>query len=78
MPKFPRGAAAVFSEVWSKQLNGSAGALIIEDDYVEPYKRILEWINLCVDEGNDIKFPEVGDTSSIGRSLTGTHFGNLT
>lgn len=26
---------------------------------MEPYKRLLDWINLCVDQGNDIKFPEV-------------------
>ncbi|KAJ4414805.1 hypothetical protein N0V82_007720 [Gnomoniopsis sp. IMI 355080] len=59
MPKFSRGAVIVFSEVWKKQLGGSGAALIIEDDYLEPYKRILEWIELCVDEGNDVKFPEL-------------------
>lgn len=73
MPKFSRGAAVVFSEVWSKQLGVSTGALIIEDDYLEPYKRILEWINLCVEEGNDIKFPEVSSTSSIGHLLHPYH-----
>lgn len=60
--KFPRNAAMVFSEVWKNQLEKqSAGstALVIEDVHMEPYKRILDWINLCVDEGNDIKFPEV-------------------
>ncbi|KAJ4387816.1 hypothetical protein N0V93_008419 [Gnomoniopsis smithogilvyi] len=64
MPKFSRGAAAVFSDVWNKQLAGNAGALIIEDDYVEPYKRILEWIDLCVEEGNDVKFPEIANTDN--------------
>lgn len=60
VPKFPRAAAAVFSEVWKKALDGSGGALIVEGNLDrEALKRILDWINLCVDEGNDIKFPEV-------------------
>lgn len=64
MDKFSREAAVVFSENWRKQLDGSCAALIIDLESIgpgfkEPLKRILEWINMCVDEGNDIKFPEV-------------------
>lgn len=65
--KFPRNAAMVFSEVWKNQLekqSGVSASLVIEDQYMEPYKRILDWINLCVDEGNDIKFPEVSQPCS--------------
>lgn len=62
--KFSRGAASVFSEVWRDQLKGGGGAIVIHEksrpgNYLEPYKRILAWIDLCVEEGNDIKFPEV-------------------
>lgn len=34
------------------------------DGYTEPLKRILEWIELCIEEGNDVKFPEVSQFSS--------------
>lgn len=64
MPKFPRKAAIAFSEVWRKQLDNGASVLIIEDCDMAPYKRILDWINLCIDEGNDVKFPEVRVGSS--------------
>lgn len=61
--KFPRKALAVFSEVWKKEIDreGNAGLLIIEDasGNMLPYDLILNWIDLCIDEGNDIKFPEV-------------------
>lgn len=73
---FSGNAAMLFSEVWKKQLDkeqkngGIYGALILEDIDVESCKRILNWINLCVDEGNDIKFPEVSvsDTSQFPTS----------
>lgn len=52
----------VFSEVWKKEIerSGSAAHLIIEEisGSMVPYDLILDWIELCIDEGNDIKFPE--------------------
>ncbi|KAF3762991.1 hypothetical protein M406DRAFT_331564 [Cryphonectria parasitica EP155] len=61
--KFPRNAAMAFSEVWKRELEneGSFAALVIDDENLDPYKRLLDWINQCVDEGNDIKFPEIED-----------------
>lgn len=75
IPKFPRGAAKVFSEVWKKQLEGSGSSLIIESSYVhgvytDPLKRILEWIELCIEEGNDVKFPEVSTNAPLSSSST--------
>lgn len=49
----------VFSEVWKKQLESGSNALVIKGTNTEPYKRIINWINLCIDEGNDVKFPDV-------------------
>lgn len=61
--KFPRKGLAVFSERWKKEIDreGNAGLLIIEEasGNMLPYDLILDWINLCIDEGNDIKFLEV-------------------
>lgn len=62
--KFPRKAAMAFSEVWRKQLEGGAGVVIIDDVDKEPYNRILDWIEICIDEGNDVKFPEVRHDST--------------
>lgn len=31
----------------------------IRDGYTAPMERILEWIELCIEEGNDVKFPDV-------------------
>ncbi|CAN8105171.1 unnamed protein product [Discula destructiva] len=72
--KFSRSAAAVFSAVWKKQLEGAGGAIIIDGkiidgDYLEPAEHILDWINLCVDEGNDVKFPEIVETSEDSDAL---------
>lgn len=61
--KFPRKGLTVFSERWKKEIEreGNAGLLIIEEasGNMLPYDLILNWIDLCIDEGNDIKFPEV-------------------
>lgn len=62
---FSGNAAMLFSEVWKKKLDkgskngGIHDALILGDIDIKSCKRILTWINLCVDEGNDIKFPDV-------------------
>jgi hypothetical protein len=56
---FSRSAAMVFSEVWRKQLESGSNVLVIEGTNTEPYKRIVNWINMCIDEGNDVKFPDV-------------------
>lgn len=61
--RFPRKALTVFSEVWKKELDreGNAGLLVIEEmsGNMLPYDLILNWMELCIEEGNDIKFPEV-------------------
>lgn len=75
MEAFSCNAAMLFSEVWNKQLNknrengGGYGALFLEGIDINSCKRILDWINLCVDEGNDVKFPEAS-VSFSSRILT--------
>lgn len=73
MEKFPRDAATVFSTLWKKQIDqdGSKHAALILEDVVDtsPYERILDWINLCVDEGNDIKFPDVSCPTASAAAL---------
>lgn len=58
---FSRSAAMVFSEVWKKQLESGCNVLVIEGTNTEPYKRIVNWINMCIDEGNDVKFPDIDE-----------------
>lgn len=69
--KFPRDAAMVFSALWKKQIDrdGSKHTALILDSVVDtaPYERILDWINLCVDEGNDIKFPDVSSPTASAK-----------
>lgn len=54
-------AAMTFSEVWKKQLERSPDCKMVEVMGVnkKAYKRLLHWIDLCIDEGNDVKFPDV-------------------
>lgn len=71
---FPRKALTVFSEVWKKEIDreGNTALLIIDDasGNMLPYNLILNWIELCIQEGNDIKFPEVSTVAfDIGSSL---------
>lgn len=54
-----RNAAMLFSEVWEKQLQSSPNVLVLKGTNMEPYKLILGWINMCIEEGNDVKFPDV-------------------
>lgn len=58
---FSRNAAMVFSEVWKRQLERSPDSkvLMLKGANTKPYERILNWINMCIDEGNDVKFPDV-------------------
>ncbi|PSR92309.1 hypothetical protein BD289DRAFT_481063 [Coniella lustricola] len=67
LDKFPRNAAMTFSPVWKKQLEdgASSAVLVIEDEYLAPYKLLFKWINECVENGNDIKFPEFEDENAI-------------
>ncbi|KUI72282.1 hypothetical protein VM1G_07742 [Cytospora mali] len=58
---FSRNAAMVFSEVWKKELESGSSLLVLKGTNMEPYKLILDWINMCVEEGNDIKFPEIDE-----------------
>lgn len=75
LDNFPVGAAMAFSEVWKTQLekdakNGNSNAaLYIDGVDIDVCKRILAWINLCIDEGNDIKFPEVSEACHVIHSL---------
>lgn len=62
-----RNAAMLFSEVWEKQLQSSPNVLVLKGTNMEPYKLILDWVNMCIEEGNDVKFPDV---SSIKAQLT--------
>ncbi|ROW07243.1 hypothetical protein VMCG_03820 [Cytospora schulzeri] len=58
---FSRSAAMVFSVVWKKQLESGSNVLVLKGSNMEPYKRILDWINICVDAGNDVKFPDIDE-----------------
>lgn len=61
---FSRSAAIVFSNVWKKQLESNPSLLVLKGSNMEPYKRILDWINMCIEEGNDIRFPDVSRNRS--------------
>lgn len=85
--KFSRKALAVFSESFKKQLDKSGAALLVISEAggnMLPYDLILNWIDLCIDEGNDIKFPEVsaavpsilGSTSNLFHDRTDSNIVN--
>lgn len=56
---FSRAALAMFSPVWKKKLDANPEYLVVDGQYLSVYKLILDWIKLCIDEGNDVKFPDV-------------------
>lgn len=56
---FSRTALATFSPVWKKKLDTNPEFLVLDGPYLGVYKLILDWIKLCIDEGNDVKFPDV-------------------
>ncbi|ROW15610.1 hypothetical protein VPNG_02204 [Cytospora leucostoma] len=56
-----RNAAMLFSEVWEKQLQSSPNVLVLKGTNMEPYKLILVWIDMCIEEGNDVKFPDINE-----------------
>lgn len=63
-----------FSPVWKKELEANPSSLVLRGPHLGVYKLILDWINLCIAEGNDVKFPDVstsGSESSFGISLYG-------
>lgn len=59
MDAFSRTALATFSPVWKKKLDANPEFLVLEGPYLHIYKLILDWIKLCIEEGNDVKFPDV-------------------
>lgn len=59
MDAFSRTALATFSPIWKKKLDANPEFLVLDGPYLAIYKLILDWIKLCIDEGNDVKFPEV-------------------
>lgn len=56
---FSRTALATFSPIWKKKLDANPEFLVLDGPYLGTYKLILDWIKLCIDEGNDVKFPDV-------------------
>lgn len=59
MDAFSRTALATFSPVWKKKLDINPEFLVLDGPYLGVYKLILDWIKLCIEEGNDVKFPDV-------------------
>lgn len=59
MDAFSRAALSIFSPVWKKKLDANPEYLVVDGKHLEVYKMILDWIKLCIDEGNDVKFPDV-------------------
>lgn len=59
MDAFSRTALATFSPVWKKKLDANPEFLVLDGPYLAFYKLILDWIKLCIEEGNDVKFPDV-------------------
>lgn len=60
---FSRTALATFSPLWKKKLDSNPESLVLEGPYLSVYKLILDWIKLCIEEGNDVKFPDVSSPS---------------
>ncbi|KAK7698008.1 hypothetical protein SLS64_012997 [Diaporthe eres] len=58
---FSRTALATFSPVWKKKLDINPEFLVLDGPYLGVYKLILDWIKLCIEEGNDVKFPDRND-----------------
>ncbi|KAG8163014.1 hypothetical protein KVR01_007492 [Diaporthe batatas] len=56
---FSRAALAIFSPVWKKKLEANPEYLVIDGKHLDVYMLILDWIKLCIDEGNDVKFPDI-------------------
>ncbi|POS73242.1 hypothetical protein DHEL01_v208368 [Diaporthe helianthi] len=56
---FSRAALATFSPVWKKKLDANPEFLVVDGKHLGVYKLVLDWIKLCIDEGNDIKFPDI-------------------
>lgn len=63
--KFSRTAATVFSKTMENQLGESGTYAVIEGTNLKAYKQIFDWINMCVNVGNDEKFPEVFVTTLL-------------
>ncbi|KKY36242.1 hypothetical protein UCDDA912_g03786 [Diaporthe ampelina] len=56
---FSRTALATFSPQWKKQLDLHPEYCVAEGPYRGVFKLILDWIKLCIEEGNDVKFPDI-------------------
>ncbi|KAJ0108991.1 hypothetical protein J7T55_005539 [Diaporthe amygdali] len=56
---FSRSALMTFSPVWKKELEANPSSLVLRGPHLGVYKLILDWINLCIAEGNDVKFPDI-------------------
>lgn len=65
---FSRTALATFSPVWKKKLDVNPEFLVLDGPYLGVYKLILDWIKLCIDEGNDVKFPDVSFPTGVPSS----------
>lgn len=62
---FSRTALATFSPVWKKKLDANPEFLVVDGKHLSVYKLILDWIKLCIEEGNDVKFPDVSGLSQL-------------
>lgn len=63
MDAFSRTALATFSPQWKKQLDLHPEYCVAEGPYRGVFKLILDWIKLCIEEGNDVKFPDVSPSN---------------
>ncbi|KAL1859052.1 hypothetical protein Daus18300_009690 [Diaporthe australafricana] len=58
---FSRDALMTFSPCWKSELEAAPAFLTVQGPYLNAYKLLLNWIKLCVEEGNDIKFPDIDE-----------------
>ncbi|KAI3393733.1 hypothetical protein diail_3779 [Diaporthe ilicicola] len=72
---FSRAALTIFSPFWKKALEANPASLVLHGPYLGAYKLILNWINLCIKEGNDVKFPEIEEleTKTAAHELKPEH-----
>lgn len=66
MEAFSRTALATFSPVWKKKLDANPEFLVLDGRYLNVYKLLLDWIKLCIEEGNDVKFPDIEELEADG------------